>query len=151
MKYPLQFCIANHIKLVFITLAWLVTDVRLSTTQATEGVRFENMFVSSSICWVSRATILTGRYAPSWGSSTRPDVVQDGKADQIYPLLLRAAGYRTGFFGKWHANTLMLTRIFFEIPISNDRPTARSDTPHRSSATAPWKSSSRNRGKNFSR
>ena len=70
---------------------------------ASGGVRFENMFVTSSICWVSRATILTGRYARSWGSPTSPDVIQAGRADDIYPKLLKAAGYRTGFFGKWHA------------------------------------------------
>jgi arylsulfatase A-like enzyme len=70
---------------------------------AAEGVRFENMFVTSSICWVSRATILTGRHARSWGSSTIPDVISEGKADDIYPDCLRDAGYRTGFFGKWHA------------------------------------------------
>ena len=70
---------------------------------AADGVRFRNMFVSSSICWVSRATILTGQHARSWGSSTRPDVIRDGRADDIYPKVLREAGYRTGFFGKWHA------------------------------------------------
>jgi choline-sulfatase len=70
---------------------------------AGEGLRFENMFVSSSICWVSRATILTGQHARSWGSPTRPDTIRAGRADDIYPKLLRQAGYRTGFFGKWHA------------------------------------------------
>jgi len=28
---------------------------------ARQGVRFENAFVTTSICWVSRATVLTGR------------------------------------------------------------------------------------------
>ncbi len=70
---------------------------------AADGVRFENMFVSSSICWVSRATILTGQHARSWGSATSPDVIQPGRADDIYPKVLKSAGYRNGFFGKWHA------------------------------------------------
>ncbi|MCG8649320.1 MAG: sulfatase [Pirellulales bacterium] len=70
---------------------------------ASQGVRFENMFVSSSICWVSRATILTGQYARSWGSSTQPDKIRPGQADFIFPKILREQGYRTGFFGKWHA------------------------------------------------
>ena len=70
---------------------------------AANGVRFENMFVSSSICWVSRATILTGRYARSWGSPNRPGLIAAGKAGDTYPALLHAAGYRTGFFGKWDA------------------------------------------------
>ncbi len=70
---------------------------------AADGVRFKNMFVSNSICWVSRATILTGLYARSMSTATRPDAVRPGRADDIYPDVLRAAGYRTGFFGKWHA------------------------------------------------
>ena len=70
---------------------------------AKEGVRFENMFVSNSICWVSRATILTGQFARSWGTPTKPDSIADGNADFIYPKVLHEAGYRNGFFGKWHA------------------------------------------------
>ena len=70
---------------------------------AADGVRFENMFVSNSICWVSRATILTGLYSRSMSTATRPDAVRPGRADDIYPDVLRRAGYRTGFFGKWHA------------------------------------------------
>ena len=34
---------------------------------AKEGTRFENAFVSQSICWVSRTTILTGLTGRSYG------------------------------------------------------------------------------------
>ena len=67
---------------------------------AADGVRFENMFVTSPIGWLSRATILTGQYARSYGTPTRPETVRFGQADDIFAGKLRAAGYRTGFYGK---------------------------------------------------
>lgn len=70
---------------------------------AERGVRFSNMFVSHSICWVSRATILTGLTARSYGQDNRRDWVREGAAQETYPALLRKAGYRTAHFGKFHA------------------------------------------------
>ena len=70
---------------------------------AARGTRFENAFVSHSICWVSRASVLTGMWSRSHGSPDRIDVVNPEAATNIYPNLLRHAGYRTAFFGKWHA------------------------------------------------
>ncbi len=70
---------------------------------AAQGVRFENMFVSHSICWVSRTTILTGLTARTFGSPAQPDVAQPDALTHLFPDLMRTAGYRVGFFGKWHA------------------------------------------------
>jgi choline-sulfatase len=70
---------------------------------ATDGVRFENAFVTTSICWVSRATILTGMWSRTHGTQARIDSVSAEAAKTIYPKLLQEAGYRNGFFGKWHA------------------------------------------------
>jgi arylsulfatase A-like enzyme len=70
---------------------------------AERGVRFANMYVSHSICWVSRATILTGQTARSSGRADRLDFVRADAANELYPQLLRAAGYRTAHFGKFHA------------------------------------------------
>lgn len=70
---------------------------------ASRGVRFQNAFVSQSICWVSRTTILTGLVGRSYGTPENPEQTRPDAAETLYPDLLRAAGYRTGFFGKWHA------------------------------------------------
>lgn len=69
---------------------------------AENGVRFDNAFVTTSICWVSRAIMLTGQWART---HTIPDAMPKVRPEslrQTYPALLRAAGYRTAHFGKWH-------------------------------------------------
>ena len=70
---------------------------------AANGVRFENAFVSHSICWVSRTTILTGLTARSFGESSQPDQATAEALVNFCPDLLRRAGYRTAHVGKWHA------------------------------------------------
>ncbi|MEM7231766.1 MAG: sulfatase-like hydrolase/transferase, partial [Planctomycetota bacterium] len=70
---------------------------------ASQGMRFANAFVSHSICWVSRTTILTGLYGRSFGTSRAPDTARPDAVKELYSDLLRKAGYRTGYFGKWHA------------------------------------------------
>ncbi len=70
---------------------------------ASRGVRFRNAFVSQSICWVSRASILTGLTGRSYGSTDDPELTRTDVAQSLYSDLLREHGYHTGFFGKWHA------------------------------------------------
>jgi arylsulfatase A-like enzyme len=67
---------------------------------AAEGYRFRNAFVVSSLCSPSRAAFLTGRYNHLNGvaNNQTPFPV----TSTTYATLLRAAGYRTGYFGKWH-------------------------------------------------
>lgn len=69
---------------------------------ATEGVRFRNAFVTTSVCWVSRAVVLTGQWARSHAQRDAMPVVTPRALSTTFPLQLRAAGYRTGHFGKWH-------------------------------------------------
>jgi arylsulfatase A-like enzyme len=70
---------------------------------AAEGTRFANSFVSQSICWVSRTTILTGLTGRSFGTPGQHDLATPESIKHLYPGILRKAGYRTGFAGKWHA------------------------------------------------
>jgi arylsulfatase A-like enzyme len=67
---------------------------------AREGARFVNAFATTPLCSPSRACFLTGQYAHTNGivdNTARPS-----HALPIFPRDLQAAGYRTGFFGKWH-------------------------------------------------
>lgn len=68
---------------------------------AREGVRFHNMFVTTAICCTSRASIFTGSYARRHGVWDFTTNLSSRLLRNSYPALLRAAGYRTGFFGKY--------------------------------------------------
>src|SRR4051794_40919714 len=69
---------------------------------AARGVRFPNAFVTTPVCWVSRAVVLTGMWAQSHARPDAIPLVTLSALKTTYPVELRAAGYRTGFFGKWH-------------------------------------------------
>ena len=68
---------------------------------AAEGVRFRNMFVTTSICAASRASILTGLYERRHRFTFKTPPISAEHCAESYPALLKAAGYRTGFFGKF--------------------------------------------------
>jgi len=67
---------------------------------AAGGVRFENMFVTNSLCGPSRACYLTGQYTHNHG------VRRNGQAlslrHKTFPEMMKEAGYETAFIGKWH-------------------------------------------------
>jgi arylsulfatase A-like enzyme/predicted TIM-barrel fold metal-dependent hydrolase len=67
---------------------------------AAGGVRFRNAFVTLSLCAPSRAAYLTGRYNHANGitNNSRPFPADAS----TYATLLRDAGYRTAYVGKWH-------------------------------------------------
>ncbi len=68
---------------------------------AARGVLFRNAFVTTSICAVSRASILTGQWQRRHGIDDFAKGLNGDKWAQTYAALLRAAGYRTGFIGKF--------------------------------------------------
>jgi N-acetylglucosamine-6-sulfatase len=67
---------------------------------AKEGAHLRNAFVSTSLCSPSRASILTGQYMHHHRvvDNQRPEPA----GIRFFPEYLRAAGYETAFFGKWH-------------------------------------------------
>ncbi|MCZ6792891.1 MAG: sulfatase-like hydrolase/transferase [Planctomycetota bacterium] len=67
---------------------------------AAEGMRFDNVFCTNSICGPSRAVILTGKHSHLNGFRTNGNRF-DG-SQQTFPKLLRRAGYQTAMIGKWH-------------------------------------------------
>ena len=77
---------------------WLATPAldRL----AADGVRFRNAYAVSALCSPSRASFLTGRYGHAHG--IRDNETPLGAELVTYATLLRAAGYATGYVGKWH-------------------------------------------------
>jgi arylsulfatase A-like enzyme len=68
---------------------------------AREGILFKNHFVTTAICCSSRATIFSGRYAGSMDLHRFDKPLPEEIWRTSYPMLLRAAGYRTGFIGKF--------------------------------------------------
>ena len=77
---------------------------------AGEGVRFENMFVTTALCGPSRASFLTGKY--SHNHSLRRNGMYLSKGQKTFPEMLKEAGYETAFIGKWHNTDRGRTRNF---------------------------------------
>ena len=75
-------------------------------TLAYEGYHFANAYVTTSICAVSRASILTGQYASKHGIDDFQKGLSTKALDSTYPLLLKQKGYRIGFIGKYGVGEL---------------------------------------------
>lgn len=70
-------------------------------TMARDGYLFRNAYVTTSICAVSRASLLSGQYQSRHGiADFKADFSKDALA-ATYPMLLKAQGYQIGFIGKY--------------------------------------------------
>jgi arylsulfatase A-like enzyme len=83
---------------------------------AERGIRFTHNMVTTSICWISRATLFTGQYA-----SRHKSILLSGPEfyktwhNSTWPALLRQAGYFTGHIGKWqYSNPKKTVQGFFD-------------------------------------
>jgi arylsulfatase A-like enzyme len=77
---------------------------------AKEGVLFKNMFVTTSICSVSRATALTGQWMRRHGIEDFAKGISDEAWKDTYPARFRDAGYFTGFVGKYGVGNAQVTK-----------------------------------------
>lgn len=66
-----------------------------------EGVIFDNHYATTSICMASRASIMTGTYEYKHGCNFSRGKLPASMWQQSYSMLLRDAGYFTGFAGKF--------------------------------------------------
>lgn len=69
-----------------------------------ESVLFTNAHVSSAICTPSRVSILLGQYERKHGVNfNSATAISDEAWKTSYPVLIRKAGYYTGYIGKNHS------------------------------------------------
>lgn len=103
---------------------------------AREGRKFTHFYVSAGVCTPSRASIMTGCYAPRVGMHDNPRdgwVLRPVSPYGLHPdevtvaQVLKSQGYATGIIGKWHLGDqleFLPTRhgfdSFFGIPYSDD-------------------------------
>lgn len=97
---------------------------------ATEGTRFTNFMAAQAVCSASRAALLTGCYpnrvgvygafGPKQGLGLHPQ-------EETIAELLKANGYATGIFGKWHlgSDSIFLPKQqgfdeYYGVPYSHD-------------------------------
>jgi arylsulfatase A-like enzyme len=69
---------------------------------ASEGVRFTNAISTYPLCCPARATLLTGKFPLSHGIVTNGPPLPEREV--TIGEVLKKAGYRTGYIGKWHLN-----------------------------------------------
>ena len=67
---------------------------------AEEGILFQNHYNTTAICMASRVSILTGMYEYKTGCNFEHGNLMVEKFENSYPVILKEAGYFTGFAGK---------------------------------------------------
>ncbi|MBU2912599.1 sulfatase family protein [Reichenbachiella agariperforans] len=80
---------------------------------ASEGVVFDNCYVTNSICTPSRAAILTGQHSQANGVL---DLEGDLEiAEQYLPQEMKNLGYQTAIVGKWHLKNEPASFDFYQV------------------------------------
>ncbi|KAL7500646.1 hypothetical protein ACHAWT_009878 [Skeletonema menzelii] len=94
---------------------------------AADGIRFTHNCVTTSVCWISRATLYTGQYM-SRHKTTKPccwnglpktkgqlDYVPDNWSELSFYEILKANGYHVGHAGKWGIHLPFHKNIDFNV------------------------------------
>jgi len=68
---------------------------------ADQGVLFERCYATSPLCMAGRATVMTGMYEYKTGCNFQTGQLSADAWNRSYPMLLKRAGYRIAFAGKW--------------------------------------------------
>lgn len=71
---------------------------------AEAGIRFNRFYAGASNCSPTRASVLTGRSNDRTGVQTHGYPLR--RQEKTIAQAMKAAGYATGHFGKWHLNGL---------------------------------------------
>jgi len=67
-----------------------------------QGLYFTQNCVTTSICWISRATLHTGLYMARHKSMFLRNPTWYSLWNESFPYLLKQNGYHVGHIGKWH-------------------------------------------------
>ena len=79
---------------------------------ARAGILFQNAYVTTSICCVSRASIFTGQYESRHQINNFNTDFSPAALAKTYPALLKKAGYKLGFIGKFGVGTHPPAELF---------------------------------------
>ncbi|MCP4191672.1 MAG: arylsulfatase [Planctomycetaceae bacterium] len=81
---------------------------------AAGGLRFTDAHPSASVCGPTRRALMTGRYPWRFGNAVKSGPwgfvgPKPNTENSTLGKLLKRSGYRTGYVGKWHLGTTMVT------------------------------------------
>ena len=80
-----------------------------------QGLIFDRHYDTTAICMASRANIMTGMFEYKTGCNFDHGGLTEDKFAQSYPVLLRQAGYYTGFAGKFGIDGIENPQEHFDV------------------------------------
>jgi len=96
---------------------------------AAQGMRFTRAYCANPLCVPARTSMFTGRYPHETGIQTNTDEKLDPARFPSMGSVFKAAGYETGFFGKWHLPYDRSRPEQHGFDVNTDRPALYSGVP----------------------